>query len=125
MNGADILILIDDELVGSQRDATFEESNESIDASSKDSRAKRVEYGRYSGTCSLDALYVPTDAAYIALKNAMRDADKVTVLRQEEGASLEEAEAIITSMSEAAPDQDMVTVSLSFEVDGEWAEVTT
>jgi hypothetical protein len=125
MNGADILILIEGTLVGSQRDASFEEANESIDASSKDSRAKRVEYGRYSASFSLESVYVPTDAAYILLLAAVRDGTKVTVRRQEEGSALEEAEAVLTGMSIAAPDQDIATVSISGEIDGEWAEVTT
>lgn len=125
MNGTDVLVLIGGVLVGSQRDVSFDESNDVIDASSKDSRARRVEYGRYSATVSLEHLYVPTDAAYIALKAADRDATKVTLRRQEEGGALEEASAVVASLSEAAPDQDVVTVSVSFEIDGEWAEVTT
>lgn len=120
MNGADVLVLIEGDLVGSQRDVTFDEANESIDMSSKDSRARRVEYGRYSSTVSLDALYVPTDAAYIALKAANRGGTKVQVMRQQEGVILESAMAVITALSEAAPDQDAVTVSISFDIDGEW-----
>ena len=120
MNGADVLVLIEGNLVGSQRDVTFDEANESIDMSSKSSRARRVEYGRYSSTVSLDALYVPTDAAYMALKAANRDGTKVQVMRQQEGMILENAMAVITALSEAAPDQDAVTVSISFDIDGEW-----
>lgn len=120
MNGADVLVLIEGNLVGSQRDVTFDEANESIDMSSKNSRARRVEYGRYSSTVSLDALYVPTDAAYMALKTANRAGTKVEVVRQQEGMILENATAVITALSEAAPDQDAVTVSVSFDIDGEW-----
>lgn len=125
MNGADVLVLIDGVLVGSQRDVTFDESNEVIDLSSKNSRARRVEYGRYSATVSLELLYVPTDAGRIALATASRDGTKVTLRRQEEGSALEEATAVVASYSAAAPDQDAATVSVSFEIDGEWAEVTT
>jgi len=125
MNGADVLILIDGVLVGSQRDASFDESSESIDLSSKDSRAKRVEYGRYSATFSLEAVYVPSDVAYQSLRDACRDGTMVTIRRQEEGSALEEADAVITSVGTAAPDQDAVTVSVSGEIDGEWDEVTT
>jgi len=120
MNGADILVWIDGEMVGSQRDVTFEDANESIDMSSKDSRARKVDYGRYSSTISLDALYVPTDVAYQSLKNAERNGIKVEVVRVQEGATLESCMAVITSLSEAGPDQDAATVSISFDVDGEW-----
>jgi len=99
---------------------TFEETTESIDFSSKDSRAQRVEPGRYSASVSLDALYVPSDTAYQSLKDAMRNGVKVQLIRVQESATLESCDAVVTSLSEAAPDQDAVTVSASFDVDGEW-----
>ena len=122
MNGADVLILIEGEVVGSQRDVTFEHANEAIDFSSKDSRARRVDYGRYSSTVSLDALYVPTNAAYVLLAAACEAGTKVQVMRQEEGVITRSAMAVISSLSEAAPDQDAVTISISFEIDGEWTD---
>lgn len=133
MNGTDILLQVNTgtilvpvyETVGSQRDVTFEETSEEIDVSSKDGRAKRVLAGRYGASVSLDALYVPTDAAYQSLKDAMRNGDLIKVLRQESGASLEEATALVTSLSEAGPDQGEATISISLTIDGEWAEVAT
>lgn len=125
MNGADILILIEGELVGSQRGVSREETTESIDMSSKTSRARRVIPGRYASTMSLDGLYVPDDTAYGSLKDAMRDGTLVTVLWQEEGVNIETAEAVVTSLGAEAPDQDAATVSISLDIDGEWTEVTT
>jgi len=126
MNGTDILILINGEVVGSQRDASFEETNEEIDVSSKTGgRHSHTEYGRYSATGSFDALYVPSDTAYLAIKAAVRAGTKVTVRRQEEGAALEECEAVLTSLRGEAPDQDAATISVSYTLDGEWEEVTT
>lgn len=131
MNGAKVLLLVnagtdvapDWVAVGSQTNVTFEETNESIDESSKDSRARRVDYGRYSSTVSLEHLYVPSDEGYQALKAASRDGNKIKVRRQESGLSIEEADAVITSISEAMPDQDAVTVSVDLDIDGEWVEV--
>jgi hypothetical protein len=133
MNGTDILLLVNTgtvlvpvwEVVGSQRDATFDEATAEIDVSSKTSRAKRVIPGRYSANVSLEALYVPSDAAYTVLKNAMRDGDGVQILRQEEGVSLESADAIVTTLSEKGPDQDAAVVSISLVIDGEWTELTS
>jgi len=122
MNGADVLILIEGDLVGSQRDVSIDENNESIDMSSKDSRARRVIAGRYSSSMSLDAVYVPSDTAYQALQTAMRNGNLIQVMVQEEGVIEESAMANITAMSKAAPDQDAVTVSISFDIDGEWQE---
>ncbi len=133
MNGTDILLLANTgttlipvyELVGCQRDVTFEETTEEIDVSCKTSRAKRVLAGRYSSTISLDSLYIPSNAAYQALKDAMRNGMLIQVLRQESGVAFEEATALVTSLSEAGPDQDAATVSISMTIDGEWTELTS
>ncbi|MBN1248470.1 MAG: hypothetical protein JXC32_12480, partial [Anaerolineae bacterium] len=121
MNGSDILLLVNTgtptvpvyEAVGSQRDVTFEEATEEIDVSSKDSRAKRVLPGRYSASLNLDALYVETDAGYLALRDAMRDGELILVARQNDGVTEETADALITSMSESFPDQGEGTISIS------------
>jgi len=128
MNGADVLLLVNTgtlnsptwTAVGSQRGVTFEETNEEIDVSSKDSRAGRVIAGRYGATLSLDALYVPNDAAYLALKTALRAGELIKIRREELGTATEEADALITSMSEEAPDQEGATISIEMTVDGEW-----
>ncbi len=120
MNGSDVLLLVDGVAVGSQRGVTFDEATEEIDLSSKDSRAKRVIAGRYSSTVKLDALYVPDDASYQALKSAMRSGTLIQINRQEDDAILESANAIVTAMSEEGPDQDAATISVSLTIDGEW-----
>lgn len=124
MNGTDILLRINDHTVGSQRDVSREETTDEIDVSSKDSRAKRVLPGRYGSTLSLDALYVPDDAAYLELQAAMRNGTQVTVILLEDGVITESAQAIITALSEAYPDQDAATISCSLTVDGEWISGT-
>ncbi len=131
MNGADLLLLANTgtpgvpaySVVGSQRNATFDESTDTIDISSKDSRAQRVLPGRYKGTISLDALYVPTDAAYQALKNANRNGELILVAREEAGVVVETVDAKIDSISEKFPDQADSTISISLTIDGFWAEI--
>lgn len=128
MNGSDILIGIDDgtgiEIVGSQRGATFTETTEEIDVSSKDSRNRRVLPGRYGATVSGEALYVPDDAAYLMLQDAMRNGDTVIVIREEEDIYLESADAIITSLGTDAPDQAETVVSFDLTIDGAWVSGT-
>lgn len=131
MNGSEILLLVNTgtpavpvyEVVGSQRDSTFDEATEEIDVSSKDSRAKRVLPGRYSSSISLDGLYVPDDACYLALREAMRDGELILVARQETGVVLETADALITSLSQSFPDQGEAAISIALTIDGFWAEV--
>lgn len=128
MNGSSVLLLVNTgteqapsyEAVGSQRDVTFEEATEEIDVSSKDSRFKRVLPGRYSANVSLEALYVPTDAAYDALADAMRAGEMILIAREEEDETVETATALITSISGKMPDQAESTISISLTIDGEW-----
>ncbi len=131
MNGTDILLYANTgtaeapayTLVGSQRDVTFDEANEEIDTSSKDARAKRVLYGRYSASVSLDALYVVDDAGYLALRDATRDGELILIERLEVNGRDETANALISSLSESGPDQGEAAVSISFTIDGEWTPV--
>lgn len=113
------------EVVGSQRDATLEETSAVIDYSSKNSRAARKGPGRYASTISMDALYVPTDAAYRALRDANRnpEGEIILVAKEYDGLVTETAPAVVTSISEAEPDQAEATISISLEVDGFWEEV--
>jgi TP901-1 family phage major tail protein len=130
-NGTDLIILVNTgtdlvpvyEAVGCQRDATIDQSTAAIDVSCKDSRAQRVLPGRYSGALSLDALYVPTGAAYQALNDAMRDGNLILIGRQDEGVVTETVPALIESMSETFPDQDAATISISMTIDGFWTVV--
>jgi predicted secreted protein len=133
MNGTDVLLLVNIgtptvpiyQAVGSQRDVTFDEATEEIDVSSKDGRAKRVLPGRYSASLSLDALYVPTRDDYLALRDAMRDGELILIAREMDGTTTETADALVTSLSEAFPDQGEATISVALTVDGEWVEVAS
>lgn len=126
MNGSDLLILVNIGTteapsymaVGCQRDATIDEASATIDVSCKDSRAQRVLAGRYSATISLDALYIPDDQAYQALKDANRNGDLILIAREELGVVTETFPAKVDSLSQSFPDQGEATVSASFTVDG-------
>lgn len=130
-NGTDLLLLANTgtpsvptyEVVGCQRDASIDETNAVIDYSCKDQREQRSGAGRYSSTISLDALYVPSDTAYAALKAALRAGDLILVAREEEGVVTETADVVIDSMSQSFPDQGEATISISMTLDGAWVEV--
>ncbi len=131
MNGTDLLILVNTgtpgvpaySVVGCQRDAKLDEATATIDVSCKDSRAQRVLPGRYSSTLTLDALYVPDDAAYQTLLNANRDGEMILVAREENEIVIETAIAKIDTMSSSYPDQGESTISIAFTIDGFWTEV--
>lgn len=131
MNGSNLLIYANvgsEEspsyaVVGCQRDATIDETSETIDVSCKTSRNQRVLAGRYSSTVSMDALYIPDDTAYLALQSANRDGDLILIAREENGVITETASAKIDSISGSFPDQGEATVSISATVDGAWEAV--
>jgi hypothetical protein len=130
-NGTDLLILANTgtavspvyEAVGCQRDCTIDEASETIDYSCKDARERAVGHGRYSSDVSLDALYVPSNDAYLALKNAMRNGDMILIAREEEDVVTETVNAQVNSLSETFPDQGEATVSIGMAVDGAWTVV--
>jgi len=131
MNGADVLLLVNTgtevspayAVVGSQTNVRLQERVGEVDMSSKDTGSMRVLGGRYDATITLDALYVPDDAAYLALKTAFRAKDKILVRVSESDVEVEEASALITAMDRAAPDQQPTTLSVTIRVDGDWSEV--
>ena len=133
MNGADVLLYVNTgtdvapnyEVIGSQRDFTLNEATAEIDVSSKDQREMRVLPGRYDSTITLGALYVPTDNAYLTLLSAMRNGTAITVRIAEEGADVEEADAIVTALNRAGPDQDATTISVTLRIDGAWTTLGT
>lgn len=133
VNGSNIILLANTgtagaptyEAVGSQRDVTFDSSNAIIDISSKAERERRIMAGRYEASISLTHLYVPNDAAYQALKTAHESGDLILVVREESDVSLRTASALVTSLSENAPDQDATTVSITLDIDGAWEDLVS
>jgi len=130
-NGTNLLILANTgttespvyTAVGSQRDASIDEASATIDYSSKESRNQRVGHGRYSGSVSLEALYVPDNTAYLALKNSLRNGTMILVAREEEDQVMETVLAKMDSLSETFPDQGEATVSMSMTIDDQWEVV--
>lgn len=130
-NGTNFILLINTgtpempvfEAVAYQRDATVEESSETVDFSSKEQREQRVGYGRYSSTISLTKVFVPDEESYDILKAANREGTHILVAKEWAGNVFETAMAKIDSMSEAFPDQEAATISISMTVDGAWTPV--
>lgn len=131
MNGTDILLLGNTgtpespvyEVMASQRNYSDTESTANRDTSSKDAREAGNEPARYTSNISLEALYVPTDAVYQAMLAAMRDGDKLLVLRQEEGVNIEVALCVVNTLTRNGPDQETATVSAELTLDGAWTAV--
>ncbi len=107
--------------VGSQTEAKFDEKTKAIDISNKSSRNKQYIPGEYDATVTLDHLYIPTDAAYVQLKGAMRTGTALMLQRQESGTALEQASAIVTQITGEFKDKTPATISVTFQVSGNWS----
>ena len=130
VKGVDILVMVDLdallatptgiadwEAIGGQQSATFSEELEAIDTTSKDESNGGYDYeaGLYGWTVSADGLYVKDNAAYSALKTAMRQGKKVKIRIQEEGQPVEEGLALVTSRELEAGYDEMATYSVEFQ----------
>lgn len=126
MNGTDVIVQVNTGTdvtpawtpVAKQRGASLSEKNDAIDMSSKDGREYEGIAGRYSAEMKLDALYVPDDTAYMALKTALRDGTLVKLQTEEAGAATEQCSAFISELSSDYPDQDAATISATFTITG-------
>jgi len=107
--------------VGSQTQAKFDEKTKAIDITNKSSRNKQYIPGEYDATVTLDHLYIPSDAAYVQLKNTMRSGTALMLQRQEGGAALEQAIAIVTQITGDFKDKAPATISVTFQVSGNWS----
>lgn len=126
MRGVDIIVQVEDSAtpgtyitVGGQRNATLSESSETIDITSKDSGgAYEYDYGLYGWTVSADGLYISSDSGYTALRDALRNKTKVKIQIQEEGATTQTGEALVTSNELEGPYDGEVTYSVEFQGTG-------
>lgn len=128
MNGSDVIIKVNTgtptvpvwTVVGKQSGLKISEKVGVIDGSGKEDGERVVEGGRYEATLTLDALYVPTDAAYTALRTAFRSAALTKVQTIVSGTAKEHADALISGMDGDFPDQGSATISVTLEVSGAW-----
>ncbi len=126
MNGSDVLIYVQIGgkyvVVGSQRNATVNKNTATYDVSSKDTDDELVEPGRRSSTLDMDAVYVPSDMAYLELDAAYKASSPVYLEIQENLVTTETATAYIESFTKNFPDQDASTFSMTFHITGGWDE---
>lgn len=132
ISGTDVLLLVNVgteaspnyQAVGSQSSLSREETRDTIETSNKGNEAKTFIYGKLGSTLSLDAFYVPTNADFNVLKDAIRNRKQIKVRIDDEANSrTEEADCLVTSFPEEYPDNDAATLSLELQVTGSWSAV--
>lgn len=129
MDGSDLMLLVDTsdtatpnyKLAACQKGFTYTGQRSEIDVSCKNEDVTRVLGGRLKETITLESLYAPDDAAYLALKGAMEAGTKIKIAEQEVGVTKRKGSAYITTLSKAAPMEGGVTFSANLTIDGAFA----
>lgn len=119
IKGLDVLIKVGSQVVGGQRNASLEMSAETIDTTVKTTGgwASKIP-GIKSWTSSCDGVYFLSDAGLKAAQTAFMNGTAVNLeFSNSEGLSYS-GQAVITSMSVEAGQEDIVSYTISFEGTG-------
>ncbi|KGJ49703.1 phage tail tube protein [Paraclostridium dentum] len=117
--GNDIRVSIGEELIGGQTGASMNKESDTTDTTTKDSGMwAEPEVSGLSWSVDCDGLVVVGDAALKALNKAWREAQLVDI-KYGTAEAYEHGKALISSLSENAPNKEKCTYSVSFQGVGE------
>ena len=119
IKGLDVLIKVGSTVVGGQRNASLEMSAETIDTTVKSTGgwASKIP-GIKSWTSSCDGVYFVDDAGLEAAQTAFMNGTAVSLEFSNSNGLSYSGQAVITSMSVEAGQEDIVSYTISFEGTG-------
>ena len=119
IKGLDVLIKVGSQVVGGQRNASLEMSAETIDTTVKTTGgwASKIT-GIKSWTSSCDGVYFVDDAGLEAAQTAFMNGTAVSLEFSNSNGLSYSGQAVITSMSVEAGQEDIVSYTISFEGTG-------
>ena len=119
IKGLDVLIKVGSQVVGGQRNASLEMSAETIDTTVKSTGgwASKIP-GIKSWTSSCDGVYFVDDAGLEAAQAAFMNGTEVKLDFSNSNGLAYSGQAVITSMSVEAGQEDIVSYTISFEGTG-------
>ena len=119
IKGLDVLIKVGSTVVGGQRNASLEMSAETIDTTVKTTGgwASKIT-GIKSWTSSCDGVYFVDDAGLEAAQTAFMNGTAVSLEFSNSNGLTYSGQAVITSMSVEAGQEDIVSYTISFEGTG-------
>ena len=119
IKGLDVLIKVGSTVVGGQRNASLEMSAETIDTTVKTTGgwASKIT-GIKSWTSSCDGVYFVDDAGLEAAQTASMSGTEVKLDFTNSSGLAYSGQAVITSMSVEAGQEDVVSYTISFEGTG-------
>ena len=119
IKGLDVLIKVGTQVVGGQRTATLEMSAETIDTTVKSTGGWAAKIpGMKSWTSSCDGVYFLDDAGLEAAQTAFMNGTAVQLDFSNSAGLAYSGQAVITSMSVEAGQEDIVSYTISFEGTG-------
>ena len=119
IKGLDVLIKVGTQVVGGQRNASLEMSAETIDTTVKSTGGWAAKIpGIKSWTSSCDGVYFLDDAGLEAAQTAFMNGTAVQLEFSNSDGLAYSGQAVITSMSVEAGQEDVVSYTISFEGTG-------
>ena len=119
IKGLDVLIKVGSQVVGGQRNASLEMSAETIDTTVKSTGGWAAKIpGIKSWTSSCDGVYFLDDAGLQAAQAAFMNGTEVKLDFSNSSGLAYSGQAVITSMSVEAGQEDIVSYTISFEGTG-------
>ena len=119
IKGLDVLIKVGSTVVGGQRNASLEMSAETIDTTVKTTGGWAAKIpGIKSWTSSCDGVYFVDDAGLEAAQTAFMNGTAVSLEFSNSSGLSYSGQAVITSMSVEAGQEDVVSYTISFEGTG-------
>ena len=119
IKGLDVLIKVGSTVVGGQRNASLEMSAETIDTTVKTTGGWAAKIpGIKSWTSSCDGVYFVDDAGLEAAQAAFMNGTEVKLDFSNSSGLAYSGQAVITSMSVEAGQEDIVSYTISFEGTG-------
>ena len=119
IKGLDVLIKVGSQVVGGQRNGSLEMSAETIDTTVKSTGGWAAKIpGIKSWTSSCDGVYFLNDAGLQAAQTAFMSGTEVKLEFSKGTELVYSGQAIITSMSVEAGQEDVVSYTISFEGTG-------
>lgn len=119
IKGLDVLIKVGTQVVGGQRNASLEMSAETIDTTVKSTGGWAAKIpGIKSWTSSCDGVYFLDDAGLQAAQTAFMNGTEVQLVFSNSSGLAYSGQAVITSMSVEAGQEDVVSYTISFEGTG-------
>ena len=119
IKGLDVLIKVGSTVVGGQRNASLEMSAETIDTTVKSTGGWAAKIpGIKSWTSSCDGVYFLDDTGLEAAQTAFMNGNEVKLEFSNSSGLAYSGQAVITSMSVEAGQEDVVSYTISFEGTG-------